>query len=423
MAAELALRNVPQLRPDQSKIALALDEYETIVCSMGRRWGKTVLGLALVLAALLSGMRVAWVVPVYRNSNPLWRALRHAISPLVALRRARVNQAERFVETWNGGFVQIYSADNIDAMRGEWFHLVVVDEAARVTEEAYTDAIQPTIADVGGKVVLISTPKRKNWFYRLWRMGQERQHGVISFTAPTTANPNPLIRRAARRAALVVPDITYRQEWLGEFVDDGLSIWSREWAQYRYSIHDKAMTNRVVGRFLSYDTGNKDKDTNAYSSLVVGELLRDYRMRIRHVWRNRLLLPNLIERVERDIVRWDKDKKLQRVIIEDKASGTSLYQTLMASGSDELQAMLIPFMPTGSKEQRFDQAGVWVKNGSIILPEPDDSLAWLYPYEEEVFEESEYKDQRDASAQLVIYAEPLLRAGLRLRTRASEEAA
>lgn len=420
--AALALRNVPQLRPDQARIASALSEFDVIVASMGRRWGKTVFGLVLVVAALLNGMRVAWVVPTYRNSNPLWRALRGVLSPLTVARRARINQAERYVEMWNGGFLGIYSADNADAIRGEWFHLVVVDEAARVAEDVMQDVIAPVVADVAGKIVNLSTPKGRNWYWREYQRGVERSDNVIAFKAPTRDNPNPRIKRAAELAKLKFGEDsdTYRQEWEAEFVDSGAVVWLREWVT-RYSLDDEQMDRRVIARMLTYDTANKDKLTNAYTACAVIELLSDYRARLRHVWRERLLMPRLVARVqgdeatEGDIVRWNRDGKLRHVVIEDRASGTGLYQTMYEAGSPELRAMLVAFQPTGSKDERFEQAGIWVKNGSFLVPAPSDRARWLHAWEAEIFEEDEFKDQRDATAQGILYWEHYLAEGLRAR--------
>lgn len=407
--------SAPQLRPDQARIAVHPAKRK-VVC-MGRRYGKTVLGLVLVLAALLAGMRVAWLVPTYRNSNPLWRAVEASLAPLRKAGRAKLNRAERFVVLWNGGFLGIYTADNPDAMRGEWFHLVVADEAARIPEAVIEEVVEPTLADADGELVAISTPKGKNWFYRLWRRGVEDGVYVASFQAPTYANPSPMIQRAAERAKLRFGEhsTTYRQEWLAEFVDDGARVWLREWCERRYRLDDEEMARKVIARALSYDTAAKDKATNAYSVLTVGELLADYRMRLRHVWRDRLLFPNLAAQVERDIIQWDADGKLRDIIIEDKSSGTSLYQTLLANGSARVQSLLRPFMPTGSKEQRFEQAGVWVKNGSFLLPAPSAATTWLLAFEDEVFEETEFFDQRDAVSQLILFYEHMLAEGLRAR--------
>lgn len=415
--------SAPQLRPDQARIATHPAKRK-VVC-MGRRWGKTVLGLVLVLSALLAGMRVAWLVPTYRNSNPLWRAVEASLAPLRKAGRAKLNKAERFAELWNGGFLGVYTAENIDAMRGEWFHLVVVDEAAKVPEAAIEEVVEPTLADVDGEMVAISTPKGRNWFYRLWRRGIEDGEYVRSWTASTSDNPSPMIRKAFDRARVRFGEesATFKQEWLALFVADGARVWLREWCEDRYDIRDESMERSVIARALSYDTAAKDKDTNAYSVLTVGELLPDYRMRLRHVWRDRLLFPNLAAQVERDIDRWDRDGKLRDIVIEDKSSGTSLYQTLMASGSPRVQSLLRPYMPTGSKEQRFEQAGVWVKNGSFLVPSPSEETRWLLAWEDEVFEETEWLDQRDSVSQLILYYEHILAAGLRAREGRDEQEA
>lgn len=420
--ATISLRNVPELRPDQARIGLALDEYDVIVAAMGRRWGKTVCGLVIILAALLNGQRVAWLVPTYRNSNPLWRAVRTALAPLVAAKRSRINQAERYVELWNGGFLGVYSADNADAVRGEWFHLVVIDEAARVAEEVVEAVVTPLVADVGGKILHISTPKGRNWYWREYQRGIERRDNVIAFKAPTSDNPNPRIKRAAELARLRFGEDsdTYRQEWCAEFVDSGAVIWLREWVT-RYALDDEHLDRQVIARMLTYDTANKDKDTNAYTACAVIELLADYRARLRHVWRERLLMPRLVARVQGDgetqgdIARWNQDGKLRHVVIEDRASGTGLYQTMYEAGSPELRSMLVAFNPTGSKDDRFGQAGVWVKNGSFLVPKPSDQARWLHAWEAEIFEEDEFKDQRDTTAQGILYWEHYLAEGLRAR--------
>ncbi|MGZ3637334.1 MAG: phage terminase large subunit family protein [Ktedonobacterales bacterium] len=193
---------------------------------MGRRWGKTVLGASLVCSYAATGGRCAWVVPEYKNGRPLWRMVRQAMAPLAAKRRVRISETERTVTfdmKWDGGFLGMYTGDdNCDAMRGEAFDLVVVDEAAKLSELAWTDAIVPTLADRDGKAVLISTPRGRNWFWRWWMQGQDAAHErVRSFTAPSSANPLPTIQRAAEMARGLVSERTYRQEWLAEFVEDG----------------------------------------------------------------------------------------------------------------------------------------------------------------------------------------------------------
>lgn len=217
---------LPQLRNDQARIVgfARGNQANTAVVAMGRRWGKSTMAGALCTLAAARGARVAWVVPSYKNGRPLWRNVERYLAPLERLRRARLNKSERVAEIVGAGSLGIYSADNPTSILGEAFHLVVIDEAARIAEEVWTDTIQPTLADYGGKAILISTPKGRNWFWREWVRGREGDPLVRSFQAPSADNPNPRIKAAADAARTRVPERTYRQEWLAEFIDDSNDV-------------------------------------------------------------------------------------------------------------------------------------------------------------------------------------------------------
>ena len=172
---------------------------------------------SIALACANRGAAVAWIAPTYRNSRPLWRFVESMTAPVSS--RVDVRRADRVVAFPGGGYVGVYSADSPNSIRGEAFDLVIIDEAARIAEEVWTDAIQPTLADRDGRAYLISTPHGRNWFWREYmRADGER---VASFTAPSNANPNPNIRRAYEMARERVSDRTFRQEWNAEFIEDG----------------------------------------------------------------------------------------------------------------------------------------------------------------------------------------------------------
>lgn len=194
---------------------------------MGRRWGKSTLGGAVALACAANGAKVAWTVPTYKNGRPLWRWAEAAIAPLLTS-GVRMNRSERMIEFPGGGFLGIYSADNPTSILGESFHVVVMDEAARIDESVWTETIMPTLADFDGRAILISTPRGRNWFYEEWQRGQLPNPHVKSWRAPSTANPNPRIQRAAALAKDRVPTSVYEQEWLARFVEDGLTLFRLE---------------------------------------------------------------------------------------------------------------------------------------------------------------------------------------------------
>lgn len=194
---------------------------------MGRRWGKSTMGGAISLAAAAAGGRVAWVVPNYSNGRPLWRWAANAVAGLEQLRRCAVNKTERAIEFDSGGGLGIFTADHPDSMRGEAFHVVVVDEAARIAEDVIEDVIVPTLADYAGDLILISSPKGLNWFWRRWAQARDAMNSLeAAWTAPTRANPSPQIQAAyaavqARTAAGQYPLRSLQQEWEAQFVADG----------------------------------------------------------------------------------------------------------------------------------------------------------------------------------------------------------
>lgn len=205
---------LPELRRDQWRIVT--HPAQTKVIAMGRRWGKTYMAGSYALACADDGAAVAWVVPTYRNARPVWRFAEAVTGPVV--KRLRVNRTERDIEFPSGGRLGIYTADNDVALRGESFDVVVVDEAAQIREETYTDVLLPTLADRDGRILLISTPKGLNWFYTEY---QRCAQVGAAWNAPSSANPNANIKRAAMLARDRVPERTYKQEWLAEFVTDG----------------------------------------------------------------------------------------------------------------------------------------------------------------------------------------------------------
>lgn len=219
MSSSISLA-LPRLRQDQ--YAIATHPARKKFLAMGRRWGKSVLGGALVLNVLRQHGKAAWLVPTYKNARPLWRYVKNVCAMLEAQRVVDVSKSERVVTTFRDGFLGIFSADNIDAMRGDSFDLVVVDEAARVDGAAKQDVVEPTLADRNGAELDISSPKGRNTFFLEFLAAQQDTTGdSAAWHATTGANPLPNIQAAFARAQAQLTARTFRQEWLAEFIDDG----------------------------------------------------------------------------------------------------------------------------------------------------------------------------------------------------------
>jgi hypothetical protein len=117
----------------------------------------------------------------------------------------------------------VRSADNPDSLRGDGLDLAVIDECAFVPEAAWTEALRPALADRKGRALFISTPKGRNWFWRLWVAGQGSDPDWQSWQLPTTDNPyiDPAEVEAARAG---LPERVYLQEFCAEFLEDGGGI-------------------------------------------------------------------------------------------------------------------------------------------------------------------------------------------------------
>ena len=241
---------------------------------------------------------------------------------------------------------------------------------------------------------------------------------------PGRMTDNPHIDQAAYRESLSeLDDITRQQLEEGLWVTDASARpFDREWWRgvNRYSI--AAPQHRIVGRYHSYDTATTAGQHSAFTALIVGEVTTDYRLLIREVWQDKLMVPYLAEKVREKATAGNRDGKLEAVIIEDMSSGTGVVQTL-SLGDDWLAERLIPFKPKnyGDKVQRAQQAALWCKRGCVLLPQPTAEMPWLHEFEKQIFgfPDVEYKDMVDAFSQLCIYLEHLLAAGWRARGMSS----
>lgn len=207
--------------PQQAEVHEHPARYKVLAC--GRRWGKTRQGVNECLDVAVRGGRAWWVAPSYKMSEVGWRPLRQ----MGARIGATVRLGDRQILLPSGGEVAVRSADDPDSLRGEGLDFVVIDECAFVAERAWTEVLRPALSDRLGRAMFISTPKGRNWFWRLWQRGQSGDDPEwASWRFPTEGNPYILASEveAARRES---PERIFRQEYLAEFMDDAGGVFRR----------------------------------------------------------------------------------------------------------------------------------------------------------------------------------------------------
>lgn len=259
------------------------------------------------------------------------------------------------------------------------------------------------------------------WFYRWFVKGD----GINRVFIPAKIADNPHLEAAEYEEKLRdLDEITRAQLLDGAWVVDETG---RPFKRGDFDERNRYLAgvspDRPIARKMFVDAAITDKRTAAYNAIVVLELLASYRVRLRLVWREKCTFPALVTRVRELGNDYNYDGLLDDIVIEDKANGPAVYQTIR-DGQDPLLARLVrAFMPAGSKGERYHQAAVWCERDCIELPYPmEDNVTWLFAFEEELYEapDGEYLDQADAFSMGVIFMEHYISRGYWFRKRIAD---
>jgi predicted phage terminase large subunit-like protein len=118
----------------------------------------------------------------------------------------------------------------------------------------------------------------------------------------------------------------------------------------------------------------------------------DQRIYLIDVYRKRLTYPQLRTTVVELYQRYSPDK----LLIEDKSSGTALIQELQAAGVYGIESYCPP--PGSDKQLRFAAQAIKFEAGRVFLPR---EAPWLEEYVREItgFPSGKYDDQVDSTSQ------------------------
>ncbi len=129
------------------------------------------------------------------------------------------------IETKLESVLECKSADDPVALIGEGLDLLLVDEAPRIKEIAWTEALRPTLVDRKGFAVFIGSPKGKNWFYNLHLRGLKKDGVYESWQLPS--RENPYLDLAEIEQARIDAPLTFEQEYEAKFMDDAGQVFRK----------------------------------------------------------------------------------------------------------------------------------------------------------------------------------------------------
>ena len=266
-------------KPREQQLAIheLMDSKRFGVVVAHRRMGKTVSAINhLIKEAILNqkeAPRYAYIAPTYGQAKRVaWDYLVKYADPL----GGTSNISELRVDFW-GRRIQLYGSDNPEALRGQYFDGVILDEIGDQNPKIWTDIVRPALADRKGWCLFIGTPKGHNHFKELRdRAVNEDGWGLLEFKASETGVVDDAELKAARNE---MGEDKYRQEFECSF---DAAVEGSYYGQILNELEDKKHMQEIPREelsktFTAWDLGMGDSTSIWVAQLVGSEVrLIDY---------------------------------------------------------------------------------------------------------------------------------------------------
>lgn len=252
-------------------------DIKYIVGCFGRQAGKSFTAMNLLLKWTLedNGSIAMWVSPVYSQAKKVFTELTNTIAG-TGLTKS-VNKSELTITFINGSVMYFRSGEREDTLRGYTLDYLVIDEAAYIKDEVWNTVLRPTVLVKGKKVLFISTPKGRNWFYNIAMRGISDEYPQYKTFFATSFDSPYITQEELEEAKLSLPENVYRQEILAEFLEGGGEVFGNLKLSCVMQNYPPQDTNKKY--YAGLDFGRQ----NDYTVLTIlnseGEMVDFYRER------------------------------------------------------------------------------------------------------------------------------------------------
>lgn len=216
-----------QLLPWQQEVFA--DPHRFKVVAAGRRCGKSRLAATTLLIEGLrcpAGSAVLYVAPTNGQARQIiWNVLMELGREVIA--NSHINNQD--ITLINGAAIYVRGADRPDTLRGVSLTYAVLDEVADIKPETWEQVIRASLSDKKGRAMFIGTPKGRNWFFDLYKLGEEESDTDWKSWHFTTKD-NPLIDPdEIESAKKTLSSFAFKQEYMASFSNAGSDIFKEEW--------------------------------------------------------------------------------------------------------------------------------------------------------------------------------------------------
>ena len=203
------------------------DDSRFKVIAAGRRTGKSRLAAwRLIVSALEADKGHVWyIAPTQQQARDImWQQLLELGNPVIA--SSHVNNMQ--LTLINGSVISLKGADRPETMRGVALKFVVLDEYADIKPTVFEQILRPALADLKGHCIFIGTPKGRNHFYDLYKLGKKDVKDWKSWHF--TSFDNPLLDKEEIEVAKeTMSTFAFRQEFMANFEAPQSDIFKEDW--------------------------------------------------------------------------------------------------------------------------------------------------------------------------------------------------
>lgn len=236
-----------QLHDQQLEILKSSARFK--VCAAGRRGGKSYLAAVICLieglkdfskeGKKLSNKRIFYVSPTFdqskRNVWDLIKELGGWGTPQSVIASTLENQG--IITLVNGRKIELKGADRPDTLLGIGLSYLIMDEYADMKPDVWERILRPTLSDVKGGAMFIGTPRGKNHFYDLYKLGlskAKQYRKYKAFTFKSLDNPY-LDEEEISDARGELSTAIFKQEYEASFTASSGTIFKQEYFKYAES--------------------------------------------------------------------------------------------------------------------------------------------------------------------------------------------
>jgi len=206
----------------QREVHLAPQRYK--ILAVHRRAGKTEVALNELFDSAIRDQRptatYAYIAPFANQAHRIaWRRLKKLVSPLYKLGLCKIFEQEKAVELHHGPRIQLFGADNPDAIRGFTLMGAVLDEVAQMPPEIWDDVVFAALQDSEGWALFIGTPGGNDLFYKLFHDKRTNPNWFVK--SYTVYDTKVFSKEKIEAIVNEIPEETFAREFLCDFTIGG----------------------------------------------------------------------------------------------------------------------------------------------------------------------------------------------------------